>query len=178
MKKLLVILPLVLCFMISCQDKEAMAELEELKAQKELEEQNKALVRNFFKEINNRNNQIFEELCAADYEWYLPSATPYPMSREEELESIKTIWQGFPDINWTIEEMIAKVDIVTIRFLTTGTHKEEWNGIPASGIKFETGGIGIIHIENGKIVEIREDVDLLGMMQQLGMELQLKDVSN
>ena len=98
------------------------------------------------------------------------------MSREEELESIKSMWQGFPDINWTIEEMIAEGDIVTVRFFTTGTHKEEWNGIPASGIKFETGGIGIIHIKDGKIVEIREDVDRLGMMQQFGMELQIKDI--
>lgn len=176
MKKLFIILPLILCIMISCQNKQAISELEELKARVELEVQNKALVKKFFKEINNRNDQIFEELCAADYEWYLPSANPYPMSREEELESIKAIWQGFPDINWTIEEMIAEVDIVTIRFLTTGTHKEKWNGIPAGGIKFETGGIGIIHIENGKIVKIREDVDLLGMMQQLGMELQMKDI--
>ena len=176
MKRLFIILPLVLCIMISCQDKQAISELEELKARVELEEQNKALVKKFFEEINNRNDQIFVELCTADYKWYLPSANPYPMSREEELESIKSIWQGFPDINWTIEEMIAEVDIVTVRFITTGTHKEEWNGIPASGIKFETGGIGIIHIENGKIVEIREDVDRLGMMQQFGMELQMKDI--
>ena len=176
MKRLFIVLPLVLCIMFSCQDKQAISELEKLKARVELEEQNKALVMNFFEEINKRNDQIFKEFCAADYEWYLPSSNPYPMSQEEELESIKTIWQGFPDINWTIEEMFAEVDIVTIRFLTIGTHKKEWNGIPASGIKFKTGGIGIIRIENGKIVEIREDVDLLGMMQQLGMELQMKDI--
>lgn len=176
MKTLFAILPLVLCIMISCQERQAISELEVLRTQAELEKQNKALVERFFEEINNRNDQIFMELCAADYEWYLPSANPYPMSREEELESIKSIWQGFPDINWTIEEMIAEGDIVTVRFLATGTHKEEWNGIPASGIKLETGGIGIIHIENGKIVEIREDVDRLGMMQQLGMELQIKDI--
>ena len=46
MKKLCMISPLalILCFMVSCQDKEAMAELEEFKAQAEVEEQNKALV--------------------------------------------------------------------------------------------------------------------------------------
>ena len=43
MKKLLMILPLamILCFMVSCQDKESMAELEEFRAQAEVEEKNK-----------------------------------------------------------------------------------------------------------------------------------------
>jgi len=44
MKKLCVILPLALifCFMVGCQDKAAMAELEGFKAQAALEEANKA----------------------------------------------------------------------------------------------------------------------------------------
>jgi hypothetical protein len=42
MKKLCMVLPLalILCFMVGCQDKEAMAELEAFKAQAEVEEQN------------------------------------------------------------------------------------------------------------------------------------------
>jgi predicted ester cyclase len=30
-------------------------------------------------------------------------------------------------------------------------------------------------VENGKIVEMREDADILGLMQQLGMELKPKE---
>ncbi len=49
MKKLLWILPLalILCFMVSCQNQAAMTELEEMKAQGEVEEQNKELIRNY-----------------------------------------------------------------------------------------------------------------------------------
>ena len=49
MKKLYMILPLVflLCFMVGCQDKAAMAELEEFKVQAEVEEQNKELVNRY-----------------------------------------------------------------------------------------------------------------------------------
>ena len=52
MKKLCMGLPLalILCFMVGCQDKEAMAELEEFKAQAEIEEQNKELISNYLKE--------------------------------------------------------------------------------------------------------------------------------
>jgi len=52
MKKLFLILPLalILCFMVGCQDKEAMAELEAMKAQAKVEEQNKELIRNLYEE--------------------------------------------------------------------------------------------------------------------------------
>ena len=57
MKKLLLILPLtlILFFMFGCQDKEAMAELDALKAQAELEEQNKEFVLHFYEEIDKQN---------------------------------------------------------------------------------------------------------------------------
>jgi limonene-1,2-epoxide hydrolase len=35
--------------------------------------------------------------------------------------------------------------------------------------------MGIIRIENGKIVEMREEFDVLGLYQQLGMELKPKE---
>jgi predicted ester cyclase len=71
--------------------------------------------------------------------------------------------------------MIAEGDMVAARFTAVGTQQEEWNGAPASGKKFEIGGIFTVRIENGKVIEQREDADFPGMMQQLGMELKKKD---
>lgn len=48
-------------------------------------------------------------------------------------------------------------------------------GIGATGNKVENSGIMITRIENGKIVEDKEDWDMLGLMQQLGMELKPKE---
>ncbi len=48
-------------------------------------------------------------------------------------------------------------------------------GIPATGNKYETSEISISRIENGKIVEQREELDKLGLYQQLGMELKPKE---
>ncbi len=48
-------------------------------------------------------------------------------------------------------------------------------GILPTGIKVEVGGINIMRIESGKIVEDWEDADVLGWMQQLGMELKPKE---
>ena len=177
MKKLLMILPmaLILCFMVGCQDKEALAELEAMKAQAEVEEQNKELVKRIFEGLNERYADIYQELYAPDYAWYFPSNNPKPLSREEEHGFVKILWDAFPDINWSIEELIAKDDRIIARFIARGTHTGEFQGIPATENKIESSGSWIARIENGKIVEVREDADLLGMMQQLGMELKPKE---
>jgi len=64
MKKLYLILPmaLILCLVVGCQDKEAMAELEAMKAQAEVEEQNEAIVKQLMEEFNRKNMDIGEKL--------------------------------------------------------------------------------------------------------------------
>jgi steroid delta-isomerase-like uncharacterized protein len=173
MKKLLLILPLalILCFMFGCQDKEAMAELEEFKAQAALEEQNKEIVKHEWELYGKQDLEALKELFAPEYVFYSPSAAPTPGSLEESIEFGKMIFKGAPDSSWTIEELFAVGDRVIARWIYKGTHEGEFMGIPPTGNKVEFGGITITRIENGKIVEERENYDMLGAMQQLGMEL-------
>ena len=177
MKKLCIILTLtlILCFMVGCQDKEAMAELEEMKAQAEVEEQNKELARKMFEAWGKGDFETYKELLAPDYANYYPSRSTTPMSQEETIEIRKMLQKAFPDISWSIEELIATEDKVIIRFIERGTHEGEFMGIPATGNKYETSGISIRRIENGKVVEEREELDKLGLYQQLGMELKPKE---
>jgi len=177
-KKLLMILPLalILCFVVGCQDKEAMAELEEFRAQAELEEQNLALVKGLWEEVEKWNVEIFRELCAPEFAYYSTSISPEPISLDGIIEAFKMEFQGFPnDYNFTTHELIAKGDKVIARVTVTGTHEGEYYGIPASGNKIEFGVIDIFHIKEGKIVETREEIDSLGLMRQLGMELKPKE---
>ena len=177
MKKLLMVLPLVflLCFTFACQDKEAMAELEEFRAQAAAEEQNKDMVKHYVDELNKGNSAIFEELCAPEYAFYNPSDTPEPMSREETMEFHKMIHMAFPDINWDVKELSATGDRVMVWNVVTGTHEGEFMGIPATGNKIDVSSILMLRIQNRKIIEEREEADMLGLMQQLGMELKSKE---
>ena len=177
MKRLIMGIPLalILCFMVGCQDKEAMEELEAMKDQAEVEEQNKVLVKRFIEGLNNRNANIFKELYAPDYVWYFPSSNPETLSWEEELEFGKSLWAAFPDITYNIDELIAVDDRVIVRFHSKGTHQAAFAGITATGYKFEATGIWIARISNGKLTEVREEYDLLGFYQQLGMELKPKE---
>ena len=77
----LTIIPLVilLCFTFGCQDKEAMAELEEFKAQAEIEEQNKELAQKMFEAWGKGDIEAFKEFLAPDYVYYYPSGNSKPM---------------------------------------------------------------------------------------------------
>ena len=74
----------------------------------------------------------------------------------------------FPDIDVSVDDLIAEGDRVVIRWTGTGTHSGEFMGVPATGVKISVTGIAIDRIEGGKIVEHWEQFDTLGMMQQLG----------
>ncbi len=176
MKKLLMILTLVLVlgFTFGCQEKAAMAELEQFRAQAALVEQNKELANKWLEAWNNGDFETFKELLAPDFVLYYPSRSTKPLSQEETIEIGKMLQKAFPDINWSVEELIVTEDKVVFRLIERGTHEGEFQGIPATGNKHEMSAIWISRIENGKIVEQREDVDMLGLYQQLGMELKPK----
>lgn len=152
-----------------------MAELEKFRAQAEVEEQNKELIRYFFEEWNNRKIDILNKMYAPDAKFFHPSIGTTPISFEEALEGIKIFWQAFPDLNVTIEDLIAEGDKVVVRFIGRGTHQGDFGGFPATGNKTEAGAIEIFRIEDAKIVEAWEISDRLGLMQQLGMELKPKE---
>jgi steroid delta-isomerase-like uncharacterized protein len=173
MKKYLCVVPLVIlfCFTVACQNKAAMAELEKFRAQTEVETQNKAIANREWEAWSKGDFEAFKEVVAPEYVYYMPSGSTKSLSREEAIEMGKMVHNGFPDVTFSIEEMFAVGDRVISRYTMRGTHQAETQGIPATGNKFEISGIMINRIENGKVVEDREEADRLGLMQQLGMEL-------
>ena len=76
--------------------------------------------------------------------------------------------RAFPDLHFTIEDQIAEGDKVVTRWSSTGTHQGEFLGVPATGKSGTCTGINITRFENGMIVEEWQNLDLLGVLQQLG----------
>ncbi len=175
MKKLCMILPLalILCFMVGCQNQEAMAELEEMKAQAEVEEQNKASFRYMLEETDKGNYAAWEEVCSPDYICHF-AGFPKPMSLEEHKQANRTFLVAFPDFHHEINDMVAEGDKVTVRVTLTGTHDGEFMGIPPTGNKIEYTAFLTARFSDKKIVELWGVADMLTLMQQLGMELKPK----
>jgi steroid delta-isomerase-like uncharacterized protein len=176
MKKLLLILPLalILCFMVGCQDKEAMAELEEFRAQAALEEQNKELIIRLIEEMDKGNLDIFDELSSDDYVCHF-AWVPEPLNREARKQYMKALMASFPDFNHTFEDVIAQGDKVVIRLTNRGTHEGAFREIPLTGKEIEYSAIFIGRFVDGKVVETWVEANILGLMQQLGMELKPKE---
>jgi len=174
MKNLSMILPLalILCFMVGCQDKEAMAQLETMKAQAEVEEQNKALAIRYSEARSKGDIEAIKELHSPDYVWHISGGH---LSLEESIESLKQQMAMLTDRTIIAQDIIVKGDKVITRYIFRGTHEMDTEGFPATGNTIEVNGIKIVRIENGKIVESWEVPDTLAYALQLGMELKPKE---
>jgi steroid delta-isomerase-like uncharacterized protein len=179
MRKLLcvIFLAVLLCFTFACQNKAEKAELEKFRTQAKVEEQNKAIVTQYMEGLNKGGDfEVLNELTAPEFVTYCPSRSNEPISRKEDIEGHIMFNKAFPDLSWNVQEMIPAGEKVIVSYIGRGTHKGEFEGIPTTGNQIEWSGTAIIRIENGKIVEEKEDNDGLNIMMQLGMELRPKEV--
>lgn len=75
---------------------------------------------------------------------------------------------SFPDVHVSIEDMLAEGDLVAVRLTMTMTHTAPYQGLPATGRRLTGTQILIDRVADGRIVETWQEVDALGIMQQLG----------
>ena len=75
---------------------------------------------------------------------------------------------GFPDIQWTLEELIVEGEKIAARYTMRGTHEGTFFGVPATGKSIAVQAMTFYVVVDGKIVFERSLPDLLGLMQQIG----------
>jgi predicted ester cyclase len=131
-------------------------------------EESKARLRRVFEEgINQKNLDIFDELLAPNYVNYnMPAPAPGPTGFKQIIGMFHT---SFPDMHVTIEDEFGEGDKVGTRGYLTGTHKGEFMGIPPTNKPVKVAFIDLWRVENGQFVENWVQMDMLGMMQQLGV---------
>jgi steroid delta-isomerase-like uncharacterized protein len=76
---------------------------------------------------------------------------------------------AFPDLRLNVDDSLADGDKVVHRWTMTGTHQGELMGIPATGKQMKWSGITIVRMQDGQIVERWANVDILGILQQMGV---------
>jgi steroid delta-isomerase-like uncharacterized protein len=80
------------------------------------------------------------------------------------------LWDAFPDLHVTIDDMVAEGDKVAARTTWTGTHKGEFMGVPPTNKKVTFSLITINRFAGGKIVEDHGEYSALDLMRQLGLK--------
>lgn len=125
---------------------------------------NKEMVRDMYEEcLNKRNFGWIGEAIAEEYSG--PGGERGPAGFER---VIKGLIAGFPDIRWTVEDLIGEGDKVAVRWSWTGTHAGPFAGFPASGRRFENQAMVMYEFRGGRIVNAWMQSDRLGFLQQLG----------
>jgi steroid delta-isomerase-like uncharacterized protein len=115
---------------------------------------------------NQANAATADELIAPDLMLINPPSVI--KSLEEYKRGMATFHAAFPDLHFTIEDLIATGDKVVVRWTLSGTHQGELQGRPATGRKVTITGTSTFRLDAGKIRKIWVNMDRLGMMEQLG----------
>lgn len=138
--------------------------------QRNIETENKELVRQLYAAIDAQDYEEIESLLTEDFK-LIYVGMPDPLSRDMTLDLIRGFYSAFPDYTHTIEELVAENDLVAAKFSYNATHQGEFEGLPPTGNRVRYAGAQIIRIVDGKIDECWALEDNLGLMMQLGMQL-------
>ena len=131
-------------------------------------EENKAIGRRWVEEIWDKGNlAAFDELLAPQFVCnYAPPEVP--LGPEGYKQTVNLYRTALPDMHYTVDEMVAEGDKVAVRWNGRGTHEGSLMGIAPTGKQVTITGISILRIAGGKVVEEWGEMDMLGVLQQLG----------
>jgi steroid delta-isomerase-like uncharacterized protein len=122
----------------------------------------------FFKALDTKNIDTISSFWAPGYQGYFPSSPPINQSMHKEM--IKMFVNGFPDFSHNVVDVIESENKAVLRGTFSGTHKGEFNGIPATNKSVTITWIDIFEFDNeGKILNEWLELDATGMLRQMGV---------
>ena len=133
-------------------------------------ETNKALVRRWFREVWNEGREAtIDELFAEGGVAYGLGDGEAEVRGPAQLKPfVRNLRGGLPDLQISIQDIMAEEDKVMVRVLLEGTHSGSGLGVPPSGRKIRVAGIVVIRISKGQFVEGWNSWDQLGLLRQIG----------
>ena len=132
-------------------------------------EENKAVLRRNCEEVFNKGDLAVADETIANNYVYRGSGGQEFKGPEGFKQMVTMFRTAFPDFHMTVEDMVAEGDKVAHRLTGRGTHKGEFMGIAPTGKQVTVSAITISRFAGGKEVEALISIDMLGMMQQLGV---------
>lgn len=135
-------------------------------------EDNIDLVRRFYEEVWDKGNVDFAyEVFADDYVRHdLRPTEPVP-GPEGQKQIAAAFRSAFPDLRVTVDLVFGDEQYVAGRWTAIGTNTGPWGGQAPSGKRATFSAVNLYRFADGKVVEIWNHRDDLGLMEQLGTRL-------
>ena len=128
-------------------------------------EENRSIGRRYVEGINSGKPD--PSLFADGFVYNNPQGVVFDFQGSQQvLQAFNT---ALPDHNTEVKDEIVTEDRVVYRWETRGTHDGDFFGVPPTGKQLLSRGMTIIKVENGQITELWEAIDILGLMQQMGV---------
>lgn len=131
-------------------------------------ETHKDLFKQFVQFINTADENLAQQLISPVAKFHVPGQPEPLQGPKGYLMIIAMMRSGFPDIQWTLEDLITEDDKVAARFTMRGTHNGEFFGVPPTGKVIAVQAINFYRLANEQIIEEHGQPDMLGLLQQIG----------
>jgi steroid delta-isomerase-like uncharacterized protein/4-oxalocrotonate tautomerase family enzyme len=132
-------------------------------------EEHRKLFARWFEELwNKKNYDIAYELVHPDFIAHGAGGQDIKQGPDGVIGMVKAWHAAMPDGRMTMDDIITEGDLSTIRMTWEATHTGKFGDIPASGKRIKVTSIGIDRVIDGKITEGWGELNLLGMLQQMG----------
>ena len=130
--------------------------------------ENERLVRDMFERaINKRDMSVLDEFLSPKYVNYdMPTPEPGPAGMRAVMGQF---FGAFPDMRIVLEQTVGEGDVVCTRGYFEGTHDGDFMGVPATGKAVNVKYMDMWRLADGQAVENWVRIDMLGLMQQLGV---------
>lgn len=128
------------------------------------------VIERYFEEVWNQGKlDALDELLAPDYVNHSSSLPDPPPGPEGVKPIVAAMRRAFPDLHYTIEQMVIGEDAVAVRTRLSGTHVGDFFGIAPTGKRFEVTQMTLERFRDGKIVAHWRNTDELSLLRQLGV---------
>ena len=117
--------------------------------------------------------ELLEEIAAEDMVDHTAVAAGLGTGRAGLEGHVRYFRQCFPDLQVTIERIIASQDEVVGVWRARGTHSEFLFGVPATGKVIEWTNASIFRLKDGKIIDYTLVIGALEAVEQMGVEIAL-----
>lgn len=132
-------------------------------------QQNVTLVRALFDEVYTKGNiALCDQILANDIRIIDPAAPNFKGGIDAFKEREALYRSAFPNKVARIDDIFSTEDRVVVRWTAQGTHTGALQDILPTDRNIKISGISVFHMANGKILEIFQAWDRLGLLEQIG----------